>query len=171
MLYSDDCLHVICCFQEGLPLQFSKDLLGPTSTTGINYLKLAYTLYKFQHGVSCDYGRIFAVVSTAKVYGTSQDSNVLGGPSLQRGVIRGPPPASEGQRRKRAHKPPIIPSVPSPLQTAPAGAISTPALVPHIKWQGISCGSSRYPLFINIFFIFEYLAFLHISDVALCTTV
>ncbi|XP_057479353.1 uncharacterized protein LOC130766695 isoform X8 [Actinidia eriantha] len=94
--------------KEGLPLQFSQDLLGPTSTT---------------------------VVSTAKVYGTSQDSNVLGGPSLQRGVIRGPPPAPEGQRRKRAHKPPIIPSVPSPLRTAPAGAISTPALVPHIKWQ------------------------------------
>ncbi|XP_057479345.1 uncharacterized protein LOC130766695 isoform X2 [Actinidia eriantha] len=93
--------------KEGLPLQFSQDLLGPTSTT----------------------------VSTAKVYGTSQDSNVLGGPSLQRGVIRGPPPAPEGQRRKRAHKPPIIPSVPSPLRTAPAGAISTPALVPHIKWQ------------------------------------
>ncbi|GFZ04019.1 hypothetical protein Acr_16g0006430 [Actinidia rufa] len=82
------------------PLQFSKDSLGPTSTTG---------------------------------YGTSQEYNVFGGPSLQMGAIRGPPAAPQGQRRKRAHKPP--PSVSSPLQTAPAGSISTPALVPHIKWQ------------------------------------
>lgn len=103
---------------QGLPAHYSNDIVRTTSTTG-------------------------QVISTAKGYGLSQASDVLRRPSLKRGGILPPPTAPRIQCRKISLQPPIHPSVPSPPQTAPAGAIPIPpppaipipAAVPHIKWQ------------------------------------
>ncbi|KAL6996751.1 hypothetical protein U1Q18_006879 [Sarracenia purpurea var. burkii] len=97
--------------QGGPPFQFSNDLLGPTSNAG-------------------------PVISTAKGYGLSKASSVLGGPSFKRSVIRSPPSIPQGQQRKRALQPPNLPSNAYPLQIAPAAVFPNPAHVPYIKGQG-----------------------------------
>ncbi|XP_057474625.1 uncharacterized protein LOC130762798 isoform X2 [Actinidia eriantha] len=97
------------CSQEGLHMQFSKDLTGPTSTTG-------------------------QAISIAKGWGFSQASDVLGGPSLKRSTIRPPPAAPRVQRRKITPQPYIHPSVPFP-RTVPAALIPIPDPVNHIKWK------------------------------------
>ncbi|XP_057465169.1 uncharacterized protein LOC130754905 isoform X2 [Actinidia eriantha] len=102
-------VQMASCSQEGLHMQFSKDLTRPTSTAG-------------------------QAISTAKGWGFSVASDVLGGPSLKRSAIRPPSAAPRVQRRKITPQPYIHPSVPFPY-AVPAALIPIPDPVNHIKWK------------------------------------
>ncbi|GFZ07919.1 hypothetical protein Acr_19g0008560 [Actinidia rufa] len=110
-------VQMASCSQEGLHMQFSKDLTRPTSTAG-------------------------QAISTAKGWGFSVASDVLGGPSLKRSAIQPPSAAPRVQRRKITPQPYIHPSVPFPY-TVPAALIPIPDPVNHIKWKGIYGGRKR----------------------------